>query len=268
MQSLFYESHKQIYDCHIWKKPNFPLHLHKQLEFVYNAGGSFGATVEDVSYELEEGDCLLLFPNQIHGYHSTGICKMVLIIADMDYIGEFEEELTGLKMQSPLFSRKELSIYGQQVLELITQSAQDAHIPYRLDKGLLTVLLSDIFSHIQMVPGDQAVDLNTMQRILQYIDMHLAEPLDASTVSKAMGISTCYLSHIFSKQLHMTYTAYVRRKRLDLVCNLLDNTQKSITQITFDAGFSSMRCLQRSFHQEFGISPAQWRSRDKASPFL
>lgn len=105
----FYESRKKVYDCHVWWHPNFPFHLHKHMEFVHVTEGEMDATVAGVSYHLTAGDCLMIYPNQLHSYSSVGEVGMLLIIADMDSIGEFQEELTYYDMESPCFQKNACS---------------------------------------------------------------------------------------------------------------------------------------------------------------
>ena len=73
----FYESRKKVYDCHVWWHPNFPFHLHKHMEFVHLTKGEMDATVAGVSYHLTAGDCLMIYPNQIHSYNSVGEVGML-----------------------------------------------------------------------------------------------------------------------------------------------------------------------------------------------
>ena len=115
----FYESRKKVYDCHVWWHPNFPFHLHKHMEFVHVTEGEMDATVAGVNYHLITGDCLMIYPNQLHSYSSVGEVGMLLIIADMDSIGEFQEELTYYDMESPCFQKSMLSRYGQMVLDIL-----------------------------------------------------------------------------------------------------------------------------------------------------
>ena len=109
----FYESRKKVYDCHVWWHPNFPFHLHKHMEFVHVTEGEMDATVAGVNYHLTAGDCLMIYPNQIHSYSSVGDVGMLLIIADMDSIGEFQKELTYYDMKSPYFQKSMLSRYDR-----------------------------------------------------------------------------------------------------------------------------------------------------------
>ena len=71
---------------------------------------------------------------------------MLLIIADMDSIGEFQEELTYYDMESPCFQKSMLSRYGQMVLDILADIGLHKELrPFRQDKGLLMALLADIY---------------------------------------------------------------------------------------------------------------------------
>lgn len=257
----FYESRKDIYDCHIWLHPNFPPHLHKHLEFVYNAGGELAMTVAAREYQLHTGDCMLVYPNQIHSYSSSGEVHMLLIIANMDYINEFQEELTYHEMESPFFHRDQLSQFGQSIIDILLNRGKIEYpdVPYELDKGMLMVLLADIFRNIPMISRSKPTDLNISQKLLQYINANISCELSAAKTARALGISPYYLSHIFSEQLKISFPAYVTKQRLNLTCQLLKNTNKSITEITFETGFASMRTFQRCFKKEYGCTPMEYR---------
>lgn len=258
----FYETRKKIYDCHVWHHPNFPIHLHKHLEFIYDAGGEINMTVAGKEYVLHTGDCMLVFPYQIHSFSSTGEIDMSLIITDMEYVGEFEEELTYYEMASPFFHKSQLSEYGQKILELIRLSAYDPKVPYQLDKGLLIVLLTDIFHNLPMIARNKPADLSMSQKLLQYINENILQELTASGVARAMGISPYYLSHIFSEELKTSFPTYVAQQRLNLACDLLRNTKKSVTEITYETGFPNMRTFHRCFQKQFGCTPTEWRKQN------
>ena len=195
----FYESRKKVYDCHVWWHPNFPFHLHKHMEFVHVTEGEMDATVAGVNYHLITGDCLMIYPNQIHSYSSVGEVGMLLIIADMDSIGEFQEELTYYDMESPRFQKSMLSRYGQMVLNILADIGLHKELrPFRQDKGLLMALLADMYENIPVIKKDKPSDLNITQKLLQYINDNITGELTAQKVAKELGISPYYLSHIFS----------------------------------------------------------------------
>lgn len=255
----FYESREDFYDCHSWKHPNFPIHLHKHLEFVSVTEGMVTITVSGLAYTMYPGDCALIYPNQLHSYASTGEIGMLLIIVDMDHMGEFEKEMNYYELSNPVFPKARLSKYGQKVLDILQLSDKDERIPYRQNKGLFMALLSDIFRSIPIIAKDKPADLNITQKLLLYINANITKDLSAGSVAKALGISPYYLSHVFSSQLKISFPAYVAQQRLILACDLLKGTQKSITEITYEAGFPNMRTFHRYFQQKYGSTPMQWR---------
>ena len=217
-------------------------------------------TVGGREYLMKEGDCMLVFPYQLHSFSSDGEIDLSLIIADMDYVDEFKEELSRYELESPCFSKSSLSRYGQHILELVRMSAYDSQVPYQLDKGLLLVLLTDIFHRIPMSLRSTPSDLSISQKLLQYVNEHIVEELTAARVARAMGISPCHLSRIFSEELKTSFPAYVAGQRLNLACSMLRNTQRSVTEISYEAGFPNMRTFHRCFRRQFDCTPTQWRS--------
>lgn len=257
----FFEEREQLLDCHIWRHPNYPLHLHKHLEFIYNAGGEVTLMVSGQEKSLRAGDCALVFPYQIHSFASEGEVDMTLIIADMKYLGEFQKELSEYELDSPFFEKRQLSEYGQKLLELVRCSANDTDVPYRLVKGLFLSLMADIFHQLTLVPQKKRADLNMAQKLLQYINENILQELTAREVAKAVGISPYYLSHIFSEQLKISFPTYVAQQRLILACDMLKRTQKTVTEVVYETGFPNMRTFNRCFQKQYGCTPTEWRNR-------
>lgn len=83
--------------------------------------------------------------SQIHSYVSQGEVELMLVIVDMDYIGEFFDELTNYELESPFFQREQLSKYGKSILDMLFVSAHEKNVPYEIEKGMVLVLFSDIF---------------------------------------------------------------------------------------------------------------------------
>ena len=50
---------------------SYQAHLHNSFEFVKVTDGKMTITVEKKSYNLECGDALLIFPNQVHEFKSA-----------------------------------------------------------------------------------------------------------------------------------------------------------------------------------------------------
>jgi AraC-like DNA-binding protein len=133
--------------------------------------------------------------------------------------------------------------------------------PFRQDKGLLMALLADMYENIPVIKKDKPSDLNITQKLLQYINDNITGELTAQKVAKELGISPYYLSHIFSSQLNISFPSYVAQQRMILACNLLKDSRKTVTEISYECGFPNMRTFHRCFQKRYECTPTQWRER-------
>lgn len=260
----FYESRNRIFECYVWWHPNYPSHLHKHIEIAYITEGEMDAVVTGISYHLTPGDCLMIYPNQIHSYSSKGEVGLILIIADMDSIGEFRKELTYYDLKSPYFQRNMLGRYGQMVLDILADIGLHKKLrPFQQEKGLLMALLADMYENLPIIKRDKPSDLSITQKLLQYINDNITGELTAQKVAKELGISPYYLSHIFSSRLNISFPSYVAHQRMILACNLLKDSTKSVTEISYECGFPNMRTFHRCFQKRYECTPTQWREQCK-----
>ena len=72
------------------------------------------------------------------------------------------------------------------------------------------------------------------------------------------GVST--FKRDFKKLYQTTPGKWLLRKRLELAKNLMLTTNFTVQQICYDCGFESDSHFIRSFKQQFGLTPKQWRS--------
>ncbi len=63
----------------------------------------------------------------------------------------------------------------------------------------------------------------------------------------------------FKKVFHDTPARWVMKKRLALAAELLQNTRRSIGEITFECGFENQTHFSRIFKEKMGLSPLQYR---------
>lgn len=95
-------------------------------------------------------------------------------------------------------------------------------------------------------------------RALDYIHLHLREPLDNRTVSAASFVSTSYLNRLFRKHLGCPPHDYILSCRLALARNLLSQG-KSVTDACYSAGFQDSSSFGTIFKKHIGVLPSHYR---------
>ena len=78
-------------------------------------------------------------------------------------------------------------------------------------------------------------------------------------MAKDLGISQFTLSRVFSRTFHKNFNQYVNEIRLDYVTLLLKDSDTSVTEIMYDAGFQSQATFNRVFQEKYHMTPKQYR---------
>lgn len=98
-----------------------------------------------------------------------------------------------------------------------------------------------------------------IQRAIDYIERHLAEPLSIEDVAKEAFLSEPHLYKIFPVMAGCTVGQYIRKRRLSCSAAELKNTQKRVIDIAFDFQFESQESYIRAFKAAFAVTPGIYR---------
>ena len=100
--------------------------------------------------------------------------------------------------------------------------------------------------------------IEAVQRMQDYIAMHLDTHITMTDLANASQYSPWYSYRLFVDLLHMTPAVYIRRLRLSKSALRLRDEKAKIIDIAFDAGFESVDGYQRAFYKEFGCNPYEY----------
>lgn len=100
-----------------------------------------------------------------------------------------------------------------------------------------------------------------INKVSNYIDQHLAEPMTLGELSNVAGFSEYHFHRIFAAMTGETLFSYIQRLRVEGAAThiCMYSGEKTITQIAQDFGFSSSAVFSRTFKKRFGISPSEFR---------
>jgi AraC-like DNA-binding protein len=106
----------------------------------------------------------------------------------------------------------------------------------------------------------EAEDLNRrLLRARDAMDRAYAEPLDVRSVAAVAHISEAHFSRSFRAVFGETPHRYLQRRRVERSMFLLRETDRSVTDICFDVGFSSLGTFSRTFREIVGEPPSIYR---------
>lgn len=92
------------------------------------------------------------------------------------------------------------------------------------------------------------------------MDRAYAEPLDVRAVAAVAHISPAHFSRCFRRVFGETPHRYLQRRRIERSMFLLRETDRSVTDICFEVGFTSLGTFSRTFKEIVGQTPSGYRS--------
>jgi AraC-like DNA-binding protein len=103
-------------------------------------------------------------------------------------------------------------------------------------------------------------DMNRrLLRARDAMDRAYAEPLNVRTVATIAHVSPAHFSRCFRATFGETPHRYLQRRRVERSMFLLRETDRTVTEICFDVGFTSLGTFSRTFHRIVGESPSAYR---------
>jgi AraC-like DNA-binding protein len=105
-----------------------------------------------------------------------------------------------------------------------------------------------------------------MLRARDAMDRSYAEPLDIPALARVASVSEAHFIRTFRATFGETPHRYLQRRRVERAMFLLRATDRTVTDICLDVGFSSLGTFSRSFRDIVGESPAAYRMRGPIQP--
>lgn len=123
-------------------------------------------------------------------------------------------------------------------------------LAYCLEKGGY----SDFMDHFM-----QTDERGKLAKVLEYIELHLSEPLEVETLAELVHLHPNYFIPYFKKHLGVTPMHYVQQKRIEQAKRLLSFSDAGISEIADRVGME-LAHFSRSFKKAAGVSPSAYRN--------
>ena len=102
-----------------------------------------------------------------------------------------------------------------------------------------------------------------IDKIKEYININYRKSITLNDFADKELLSIPYLSKFIKKHLGMTFTEYLNSVRLNYAVKELVNTDKPITRIALENGFSTTFLFNKCFKEVYKITPNEYRKQFK-----
>ncbi|MBW8481134.1 helix-turn-helix domain-containing protein [Actinomadura parmotrematis] len=104
-----------------------------------------------------------------------------------------------------------------------------------------------------------------MLRARDAMDRDYARPLDVPALARIAHVSETHFARTFRATFGETPHRYLQRRRVERAMALLRESDRSVTDVCFEVGFSSLGTFSRTFRGIVGTSPREYRRRAAAA---
>lgn len=95
--------------------------------------------------------------------------------------------------------------------------------------------------------------------MILYISNNFTSPIRIADIANAVGLNPDYAGALFKKTIGMTLSEYVQKERIAYAERELLFSDKSITQISYHAGFNSISSFNMTFKAITALTPREYR---------
>lgn len=96
-------------------------------------------------------------------------------------------------------------------------------------------------------------------RMAAYIEEHLAGDLSVAALCRAFRLSRSELYLLFREYFSASVADFVKARRLQTACRLLEKTRLPVGKIAEQCGIPDYNYFSKQFKAAFRLSPTQWR---------
>ena len=121
--------------------------------------------------------------------------------------------------------------------------------------------LDTLFAALQQAISAQARSINplTLQAVT-YIIAGYSRDITLQAVAECINVAPTYLSHLFKKEVGVTFIDYFTMVRITSAKRMLLQTDKKIVDIATEVGFSDYRYFSRVFRKYAGKTPSEFKT--------
>lgn len=262
------------------KLANYPnmqalCHWHEDIELIRILRGQMNYYINGKRILLKENDSIMVNARQMHyGYsEQRQDCDFNCILFHPSLFSNnkvllqsyITPVLENPRLEYAYFDGSEEC--GQEIAELLDRIValkDDNDYTYEMEViGIMHIFWRRLLQHTEALPmknqNAQHTDLTSQKDMVSYIFQHYSEKITLADIAASGHVCRSKCCSIFKHYLQQSPIDFLNAYRLKVSCNLLTNTENSITEIALACGFNHLSYFSKMFFDTFGCTPSEYR---------
>lgn len=250
--------------------PVVTTHWHEEAELALITSGSCVYQIDLQDYEVEEGDLLFVPPLFLHSVSlgSSPEAGSETYVFHLNFLGGNSTDICTMRYLAPML-QQEFSMPARitprhpayaslrKIFSQIASLYEETVPGYEL--ALKSLFLQVLFLLLQYSEKNASPDAGTpsdkLKNVLDYIELHYAEPISVSELAKLCYFSDYHFMRFFKKHMSMTCVEYINNLRLEKSVELFEQGNVSILEVSLSVGFRNLSYFHRAFKKKYHMTP-------------
>ena len=244
-----------------------PLHYHYEFEIVYCISGSFEVLHNGNRRKVDEGDIILVNSMTAHSFTVKKPVEIFWVEFGPIFLKENFKILSELDFNDFLLNDKTSDLYMSlcgyfdEIIEENDKNKPSSELKVIKNLYGICVALIDSFSNVGKTSVEKCSQ--AIEKSIEMIYHNFAENLTVAKAAEEVGYGVANFCKLFKKTTGMGFHEYLNNYRVKTACHLLLQTEFDIGKVSETVGFNETKTFCRVFKKIIGVSPGQYRSRNK-----
>lgn len=255
---------------------NYPIHWHNTIEIIYVLEGSLHVDINSTSSKILENNIEIINLDEAHRLYSDKPNKVLIFHIDPYFFEKYYTDIENMFFYTDTSNEnsQNTEVYDElkTFLSIIVCEIVQKSLDYdeEVEKNLINILFHLINNfHYLIYDNEEIKDnenlLERYHRIAKYIFNNYNNNITLKDIANKEFLSTHYLSHEIKYATGLSFTDLINSTRVEESIKLLLDTDKTISDICEEVGFSHSRYYNKHFKNYYGLTPLQYRKKFKVS---
>jgi AraC-like DNA-binding protein/beta-xylosidase len=255
----------------------YPLHWHNCVEIIFVLKGSIYVQIESETYEVLEREIEIVNADEPHRIYSNDEYNKILVFKmDIEFFEKYYNDVKNIyfytnstvewaqEEEKYQVLRRFLSILTCEVI----QKSDD--FDEEIEKYMVKLLFHLLNNFHYLLYDEEDLKENDIQferyhRISKFIYNNYMNKISLQDIAEREFLSSYYLSHEIKNMAGINFKEFLNSTRVHESVKLLLDTEKTISEISEDVGFSHTRYYNKYFKMYYNMTPLQYRKKNYIS---
>ncbi len=218
----------------------------------------------DQHYQLKAGQAFLICPRCISTYVADKTQPWTYVWIEFDGL-KVPTLLSdaGLGQKHPIYTAT--SVSGSLELKDLMTGMLGEHNSTLRQLGSMYLILDTLIRTSSSRKPPKAANLQEfyVHEAMMYIERHYNQDITVAQLADWCNLDRSYFGRLFKETVLVTPQEYIIRYRINMACELLQNTDLSIGDISLRVGYENQLHFSRAFKKIKGMPPREWKKRNR-----